>query len=60
MKTHLVKNFGLALLLTSAISLVLAITVYAASKNYYSLTTVYYNNYVTDQGGWNGGITEIV
>lgn len=48
MKTHLVKNFGLALLLTSAISLVLAITVYAASKNYYSLTTVYYNNYVTD------------
>lgn len=53
MKTLHVKNFGLALLFTSAISFVLVITAYAASKNYYGLTTVYYNNYVTDQGGWN-------
>ena len=53
MKTYLVKNFSLALLLTSAISLVFAITAYAASKNYYNLTTVYYNNNVTDHGGWN-------
>lgn len=34
-------------------SLMLFITVYAASKNYYNLTTVYYNNSITDQGGWN-------
>lgn len=53
MKTYHVKNFGLAFMLTLAISLALVITVYAASKNYYGLTTVYYNNYVTDQGGWN-------
>lgn len=53
MKTQYVKNFVLVLLLASVISLVFATTAYAASKNYYGLTTVYYNNYVTDQGGWN-------
>jgi len=53
MKTNHVKNFGFAFLFTWVISLVLAVTVYAASKNYYGLTTVYYFNYITDQGGWN-------
>ena len=53
MKTHYVKKTGLAFLFGVAVSLLLAITAYAASKNYYGLTTVYYNNYITDQGGWN-------
>jgi len=53
MKTHRVQHFALALAAGLFISLTLVMTAYAASKNYYGLTTVYYNNYVTDQGGWN-------
>jgi len=47
MKTNHVKNFGFAFLFTWVISLVLAVTVYAASKNYYGLTTVYYFTHLT-------------
>jgi len=53
MKTHRAKNFGIALLFALVTSALIITASYAASKNYYGLTTVYYNNYVTDQGGWN-------
>jgi hypothetical protein len=53
MKTLRTKQLIVGLTAVTLISLLFATTVYAASKNYYGLTTVYYNNYITDQGGWN-------
>lgn len=45
--------FATSLIACILIALLVMTTVYAASKNYYGLTTVYYTNNVTDQGGWN-------
>jgi hypothetical protein len=62
MKTEHVKTASLAFLFGIAVSLLLAITAYAASKNYHGLTTVYYSNKITDQGGgswnWNGSYAD--
>lgn len=47
------RKLAIAVSLSILMSLLLIVTAYAASKNYYGLTTIYYNNYIADQGGWN-------
>lgn len=54
------RKLMLSLLLAVMASALVTTLVFAASKNYYSLTTVYYNNGITDQGStaWNANYND--
>lgn len=54
------KKFICALTAALLVLALIATTALAASKNYYSLTTVYYNNGITDQGSccWNANYSD--
>jgi hypothetical protein len=60
MKKRLYFKYGLVSIVVVLVCLVVATNVLAASKSYNGLTTVTYNNTITDFGssGWNGGYSD--
>jgi hypothetical protein len=62
MKKHQTSHFSVAVITATVVMLFIVTTVYAAPKNYYGLTTVTYDNSISDQGsgywGWNANYND--